>query len=176
MNDLFLYVPRSVADGASDAIRDVFAHFGLAAYRSQVLEEALIGLLIARRLPIRSAITRREIDDLDAWARDRTLGQLVARLRDEVALGEDAAVALATALRMRNRLTHGYFAERAVMFCTHSGPAEMLSELWEAQATIERATELVEAAVRGYRDAVGLDDSMVQAEMQRMVDEFRRDG
>ena len=156
---------------SNELTREVFAHFGLAGYLGQVLEEAMVGLLIARRLPDRRTTPLSEIEAIERWARRRTMGQVTQRLRDELAVDDTVAAALSEALAARNELTHGYFAERAAKFCTHAGCVEMLDELIAAQETIQRATNAIEAIVRPLRTVVGIDDELVLQEMVAMVDE-----
>jgi hypothetical protein len=43
-------------------VRDVYAHFGLAMYKVQVLEHGVVNAMVVARMPDRDRITRQEID------------------------------------------------------------------------------------------------------------------
>lgn len=154
---------------SDELTRDVFAHFGLTAYLAQVLEEAMIVLLKARRLPSRPEVTRREIDELDRWARGRTMGQLKRRLHDELAVDEDASELLAAALTVRNRLMHGYFADRAAKFCVEAGCLEMVAELEGMQDTMQGATREIERIVHPLHVVAGIDDEAIARKTDELL-------
>ena len=166
-----LWVPRSAVDEESDRIRDVYAHFGLALYETQVLEEALTNLLVALRLPRRDETTRSDIDALREWAQDQTLGQLLRRVQSEFPFEPAVAERLAGALTDRNLLAHGYFAERAAAFCTSAGCEAMIAELSAVRDRVDAAVTEIERVFRPLLQSAGITDQHIAQQAQRMIGE-----
>ena len=114
-------------DAESQQIREVYAMYGLAMYHAQCLERGLamtIAVLNSERL------TTWDYDARLAEQFESTFGQLVLRFAELT--GEkhsQLVVKLGSAVDDRNKLTHHYFWERAVAFCSVDGRNEMLHEL-----------------------------------------------
>ncbi len=115
--------------------RDVFAHFGVAFYYAQVVEEALAGLLLVSHVPRRQPVSRKHLDELDSWARGSTMGTLMNRVVRELNVDGHLQRSLRGALSVRNQLAHGYFSKRAAAHCTVAGSERMIGELraWRGQ-------------------------------------------
>jgi len=94
-------------------IRAVYAHFGLAMSVAQLLERQLVSLVIAAHEPPSGKLTADEYDGLLAKLSKQTLGTSIHKLRKSFELPADFDLRLQESLRLRNWLTHRYFADKA---------------------------------------------------------------
>lgn len=153
----------------SDQTRDVYAHFGLALYLAQCLEQSIFQhLLFVDHFPRALAAhkTHEEwIGAFDAYeARElgQTLGKLIRRWKE---VGQPTDVIegkLKEALNYRNWLAHGYFADRATSFVTPQGREGMLDELRSMQAIFRDAAELIDEATRPIAQRFGLTEDVIE--------------
>ncbi len=157
-------------DKDDEQVREVFARFGLAIYTAQVLEEAIVNLMVASRLPQRSTVTVREIDELISGQHKKTLGLLIRDLDQDTASG-DWGERLASALQIRNTLAHGYFHKHAVAFTRHSGRVGMIAELETLQEELENACTSVEEITHERARLHGVTREDIASEMARLLSE-----
>jgi len=133
--------PVPVAEGSD--VKEVYAFYGLAAYQAQVLEKALVNLVIgldADGVPV----LRSHFDTLFDRFDPRAFAQLVSAAGARVALSEPAQQLLAEALRRRHHLTHQFYADHAAAFTTDEGRALMIEELRLLVQLLQRANDEVE--------------------------------
>jgi len=133
--------PVPVAEGSD--VKEVYAFYGLAAYQAQVLEKALVNLVIgldADGVPV----LRSHFDTLFDRFDPRAFAQLVSAAGARVALSEPAQQLLAEALRRRHHLTHQFYADHAAAFTTDEGRALMIEELRLLAQLLQRASTEVE--------------------------------
>jgi len=122
-------------------VRDVYAEFGVAMGVAQLLERQLVLLVIAAYEPPSGKLTADAYDGLLEKLSQQTLGTLIRKLRDSFDVPKDFDQRLQEALRLRNWLTHRYFAERTAEFESPAGRSEMIRELDKIS---ERLNELDE--------------------------------
>ena len=120
----------------SEHCKEVYAHFGLALYCAQVLEQAIIHALIFLDLIPNSLGTvssreewQRKFDQFFEKEQQKTMGQLLRKLRALGQVTDKLELCLKGALIERNRLAHSYFWEHAENFMNQSGRDKMISEL-----------------------------------------------
>lgn len=171
MNQRIPFATLDFIDPESHRVREVFAHYGLAMYTAQGFERTLALCLatVYRHEPTR--ITRREFRRLLESNYQKTLGQLVSKLRQSVAIPGDLEETLTGALEKRNWLTHSYFWERAVTFCKEDGQQTMISELKLAVDFFDRADASVGRALRDWRTKHGITEEIVEAEKKKLLND-----
>lgn len=158
----------------NDIVRDTYAHYGLAMYQAQVLEHGIVNAMVYARLPDRHRITRGEIDAFMGRQFERTLGALLRELEKYVPACPALAADLASALRMRNRLAHEYFRERALTFMTNEGCLTMIQELQGCQAVFSDVARRLNDLVRPIGERFGVTDDAVAAECETMIADAER--
>jgi hypothetical protein len=163
------------SDAASEQVKDVYAHFGLAIYHAQCLEHGLVNALVfLDHIPNKHKAARSAAEwaeSVDCFMDSKfefTLGRMIRELERVVSVEPDLQGLLASALTKRNWLAHGYFKDRAETFLTRSGRTQMLSELQEAQELFCRADEALDQAIRPARLRVGLTDEALAAEYEKL--------
>ena len=150
-----------------DLVRDTYAHFGLAIYMAQILEQAIVTTMVVARMPDRGHVTRQEIDAFMDRQFKQTLGRLLLELKKYVVVEDELARILSEALSKRNWLVHDYFKERAEEFVTDAGCHRMISELKENQQLFEHAEHALDMLVRPIRERFGVTDERIAREVSR---------
>jgi hypothetical protein len=151
-------------------VREIYAQFGLALYKAQVLEQGLISTIMMARLASKEFLTVSEYDA--AWDAqfEVTMGRLLKRLRpfirDDGALESD----LASALSERNRLAHAFFRDHARDFMDEAGRERMLGECFEAQALFDSCDQRLAPVFARFLAASGID---VEKHQDRVAEYMR---
>ena len=157
-----------VLDPESEQVRDVYAYYGLAMYCAQCLEQAIFQhLIFFDHFPKAVA----NYTTAENWAEDfdryeerelgQTMGKLIHRLK-EVGQPTDAVeLLLKDALKNRNWLAHGYFADRAVPFTLPNGRKDMIAELEVLQKRFQICTQELDAVSLPAARKLGLADEML---------------
>lgn len=120
----------------SEQCKEVYAHYGLAMYRAQCVEQSIVQLLIffdffPQKVPHYTSNEQWETD-FDSFTGDlssKTMGQLIKKLRDLNALDANGDAKLSDALKKRNRLAHSFFVDHALAFLSEEGRLAMVKEL-----------------------------------------------
>ena len=158
-------------DPESHQVREVYAHFGLAMYMAQALERTLAMALTTVYGPGPRRITRKQYDSLLQSNFEKTLGQLVAKLRKKATIPDESEQMLSDALRKRNWLAHEYFWERAARFNTGEGRATMIDELKALIADLEKVDARFRATVREWGEKHGVTQEILDEEMKKLMHE-----
>ena len=130
-----------VAEGSD--VKEVYAFYGLAAYQAQVLEKALVNLVVALSadgVPIQ----RGHFDTLFDRFDPRAFAQLAGAAGARVAVSEPAQQLLAEALRRRHNLAHQFFVDHSGAFTTDEGRTLMIEELRVLAELFQHASAEVE--------------------------------
>jgi hypothetical protein len=121
-------------DAADEETREVYARYGLAMYFAQVVEHAIVNLMIALRLPQREALTKGDIDQFMDEAFSMTFGRLLKELRRMGQSTHFLQRDLAQARDMRNWLAHGTFETAPYSSCRQLVES-LCSRSWTTQRT-----------------------------------------
>ncbi|WP_411845574.1 hypothetical protein AAFN60_18220 [Roseibacillus persicicus] len=167
-------------DPESYQIREVYAHFGLAIYCAQCVEQAIIQNLIffdyfpdaIESTPDAETWTER-FDEFEAGEMRRTMGMLIKRLRKEGQTTEAIEQRLDDVLAKRNWLAHRYFDDRAVEFTLIEGRATMVKELEMIQAQFREAEDLIADVTRPVAIKYGLTDEVLAQTMTDLVSKHK---
>src|SRR6266487_3858100 len=108
-------------DPADEEAHEIYARYGLAMYFAQVVEHAIVNLMVALRLPERGRLTVADIDELMNQAFGMTFGRLLGELRRQTDSADHVQEQLDQARETRNWLAHRYFRERAAQFMSPVG-------------------------------------------------------
>lgn len=120
----------------SEQCKEVYAHYGLAMFRAQCVEQSIIQLLIffdffPEKVPHYTSKEQWEMD-FDSFTGDlssKTMGQLINKLHDVNAIDADGDSKLRDALKKRNWLAHSFFVDHALTFLSEEGRLKIVTEL-----------------------------------------------
>jgi hypothetical protein len=163
-----------VVDAADEETREVYARYGLAMYFAQVVEHAIVNLMIALRLPERGALTQRDIDQFMDEAFAMTFGRLLKELRRTGQPTHFVQRDLDQARDMRNWLAHRYFRDRAVQFMSPAGRVVMLEELDDATNLFLQVNESLERLSAEVRAANNVGEHAVRQEYEQLLLEVKQ--
>src|SRR2546422_6433756 len=93
--------------------RDVYAHFGVAAYFAQCFEKFLSNFLLLHARAAKTDLTVKDIGDLEEFLHKKTLGKLLKDVGAVVTHNSSSEQLVKDALQQRNFLMHQYFWARA---------------------------------------------------------------
>lgn len=165
----------------SEQTRDVYAHFGLAVYLAQCLEQSIfLHLMFVDHFPKATGIhkSREEwvssFDSFESRELSQTLGKLVRRLKEAGQPTDTIRIQLEDALRKRNWLVHGYFADRATHFMSEHGRFRMIEELQAMQAAFRDAARDIDEVTRPIARTCGLTDEVWEEMMNQLIQESAR--
>ncbi len=159
-------------------VKEVYAHFGLAIYLAQCLEQSIyIHLMFFDFFPrnisrIRTQeLWQREIEAYEEQELSKTMGQLIGRLKEAGQPTDDIATALASALKQRNRLAHHYFSEKSITFMTESGRNSMIAELQSIQEQFRAVAEMIDIVTMPVAERYGFTEEKRQKLMAQMLED-----
>jgi hypothetical protein len=165
-------------DAADEETREVYARYGLAMYFAQVVEHAIVNLMIALHLPERGALTKQDIDQFMDEAFAMTFGRLLKELRQLGQATDFVQRDLDQARDMRNWLAHRYFRDRTVQFMSPAGRVVMLEELDDATNLFLQVNETLERLSAEVRAANNVGEDAVRQEYEQLlleVEQWRPD-
>ncbi len=163
-----------VVDAADEETREVYARYGLAMYFAQVVEHAIVNLMIALRLPEREALTQRDIDQFMDEAFAMTFGRLLKELRRTGQPTHFVQRDLDQARDMRNWLAHRYFRDRAVQFMSPAGRVVMLEELDDATNLFLQVNKSLERLSAEVRAANNVGEDAIRQEYEQLLLEVKQ--
>lgn len=168
-------------DPESEQTRDVYAHFGLAMYWAQCLEQSIFQhLLFFDHFP--KAITayttpenwKKDFDKYEARELAQTFGKLIHRLREAGQPTDNIEMLLDESLKSRNWLAHGYFADRAVYFTIPEGRVRMITELEVLKDQFRNCTDQLDAISLPVARKFGFNEEMLAKVQAEMVAEYAK--
>lgn len=155
-------------DTESEQIRDVYAHFGLAVYWGQCVEQSIFQYLVTFDYfpkAIKNFTTSEDwannFDVYEAYEMSQTMGKLIGRLKKIGQHTSKIELTLSNALKTRNWLAHSYFSDRAVDFTMMNGRVDMIEELTKIKVQFQNCDKELEAITRPTMLKYGLNDDIL---------------
>lgn len=118
--------------------KEVYARFGLTAYKAQVFDHALVNLLSVAGI-VDGRMSHDEIDQCFESFFKKTSGQLVNAISGQSHLDIHDLEKCRVAVAERNRLIHRFFREHAENFMTSKGQQRILDDLGDIADLIQDA-------------------------------------
>lgn len=149
--------------------REVYAYYGVAMFMCQCIERGLASMMCAV-FPPKDRISSREMyDDLLSSHFEKTLGQLINKLRKHVNVPEEMIVTLSKVLNIRNNLAHNYFFEKARIFMRDEGKLEMAKELQETIVFLESVDKQMNVLVEDWLKERGASVDYLKEETEKLL-------
>lgn len=168
-------------DPQSYQTREVYAHYGLAMYLANCVEQAIFqNLIFFDHFPTATKTVRdaeswtREFDAFEGRELGRTMGMLIKRLKEAGQTTTTIEERLSEVLAKRNFLAHHYFAQRAVEFTLDDGRSSMIEELQVIQGLFREAEELIMDVTRPAAIKYGLTDKVLERVTAELVEAHRQ--
>ena len=103
----------------------------------------------------------------------QTMGQIMRRVENLSGFDEALKKRMLAARKRRNFLAHHYWRERSVKFASFEGRAEMRAELYEDSQMFGQLDRDIDAAMKGTRAKLGIDDAILEEHSRRMIDKMK---
>lgn len=155
--------------------KEVYARFGLVAFKAQVFDHALVNLLTVAG-SVDDRMTQNEVDQCLEKLFKKTSGQLVNDVSAQSRLEAEDLGICRHAVAERNRLIHRFFREHAENFMTSRGQQAMLDDLGEIGDLIERADGACHRVMMRIGAPYGFTDEAVEAETNRLMERLTASG
>jgi len=166
----------------SEQVKEVYAHYGLAMYVAQCLEQTLIQILMFHDF-FPENIREKNHLDCDKWIEEfdkyndnissKTMGRILGLVRDLDILNEHEIESLKVALRKRNWLAHSYFVERAQLFMLPEGMKKMISELEECRDFLDGVDKTLMKSISSMCEKYGIMDTDIERIQNEMINEAK---
>jgi len=118
-------------------------------------------------------LTEKDVDALFERSQRKTLGQLLADLRQHVTLPSELEDSLREALADRNYLIHHFFVVHDIDFMSDVGRERMVAELRQIATRFQVLDRQLEPVTHSLFERLGITAQLVQAELARMKAEAR---
>lgn len=159
--------PDDEYDNGTDH-KTLYALFGLAIYKANVLEHGLVNTLALARIITAEEQGERLIRDPWAQGFKDMMGKLIKRAEPYVSAYPEVVNDLTRSLKRRNFLAHHFWRERITETASETGRAKLCAELKADcrlfTATDERLSEKVFAPLARKR---GITPEMIQAQFEK---------
>ena len=169
-----------ILDPESHQIREVYAHFGLAIYLAQCVEQAIIQNLIFFDLYPTAVNSNQDnktwsdrFDKFEATEMKLTMGKLIKRLKNAGETTEAIELKLDEVVSNRNWLSHGYFNDRALDFTFEDGRTKMISELEVIQTLFREVDKMISEVTMPVARRYGLTEEMLDQMKSDMLTEHK---
>ena len=155
----------------SENHKDVFAHFGLAAYHAQCFEMELKNIFLLVLRANNRSLSIPLLEQCEAVLNKQTLGTLVRDIRKGVSFDDGCVTAIEAALTNRNKLMHGFYERHATDLLSHTGREAMIRELESYGESFETADTVARSVSGAIGKSLGITDEYLQDELERMKKE-----
>lgn len=160
-----------------DLVKEVYAHFGLCIYLSQVFETGMINILTALETAVSKSPTRQTFDQLYGKHESLTFGNLLKALKVHDFLPADLLKEVRQLKAERDYLAHRFFRDHDLDFMTVAGCYVMIEFLESRRDRFISVDERVSQFQVQALAKIGIDperfDAMTDHELSKMLEMAR---
>jgi hypothetical protein len=153
--------------------KTIYAHFGLAVYIAQVLEQQAINMIVVSKQSKKKFNSRDQVDELwnNYYFGSRTFGILVNEITQNYQLSESDNFELKALLKLRNHIAHDYFRLNSELFFSESGQRRMIKDFVEFRSRAKSMDSILKDYMKVYTDKIGLTDEKINEMLEQMISE-----
>ena len=151
--------------------KEVFAHFGLAAYHAQCFEMELKNIFLILLRSNNRSLSIPLLEQCEAVLDKQTLGTLVCEIRKIVSFDDASVTFIKSALSNRNRLIHGFYERHAADLLSHAGRETIIRELESYHDSFGIADTVARSVSGAIGKTLGITAEFLQAEFERIKKE-----
>ena len=156
--------------------KEIYAHFGLAVYYAQVLEEQAIVMIAICRQVKNKLTTQGQVDNLwdDYHLGVRTLGMLINEIKQLYNISDNDFKELKNVLRFRNYITHDYFRLNIELFYSDLGQKRMIKDFIEFRDRAKSLDDKLLQYLKIYSDKIGMSPERIDEIMKQTIKEWKK--
>ncbi len=150
--------------------KELYAFFGLAFYKAQVLEQGLLNLTVALHLADCPNVDLASINHMFGKWGSETLGRILNVARDLIEFPVELENRLQTALKYRNHLAHSFFVDHDLDLLSDAGRCQMIDELTKIYEFLDSVDKELDPIWMAAWEKIGMtEESYINAleEMKR---------
>lgn len=152
-----------------DDPKELWAYFGLAFYRANVLERGVLNLAVALLSKKVDGLTGDKVRSLYEEHDSKTFGQVIGIAKRLFEFDEHTEQDLRRALDDRNYLAHDFFASHDIDLLTESGRRKMLDELVQIAVRLKTIDRRMDPIWMSAWRHLGVTPEWVDQQMQLYV-------
>ena len=156
-----------------DDPKELYAFFGLAFYKANVLEHGVLNLAVALMAQGNLGVTVDDVNRLYESFDAKTFGHILRVAKERYRFSDEFSRELDKALASRNHLAHGFFKKHDINHMSASGRKKMIDELveiWTHFAKVDRVMD--EYWMSAWEDH-GITKDWIDKQMKAYVEAVR---
>jgi hypothetical protein len=161
---------------SDDKAKEIYAHFGLAVYFAQVLEQKAINMITFCRKTKSNMTNQEQIDALwnDYDLGSRTFGVLINEIKQLYSLSDKDGKELTDVLKLRNYIAHDYFRFNTELFYSDSGQKRMIKDFIEFQERANSLDNILQQYLKVFCIELGLTDERIDTILEQTKKEWEK--
>ena len=157
-----------------DDPKEIYAFFGLAFYKANVLEHGVLNLAVALLAQGDQGITVGEVNRLYESFDNKTFGHILTVAKRRYKFTENFSNDLGLALKYRNYLAHAFFREHDIDILPPVGQKKMIDELIEILVHLSKVDEVIDGHWMTAWERYGVTKEWVDKQIKSNVEAARR--
>lgn len=143
---------------SDEQAKEVYAHFGLAIYFAQILEQLAINMIAIQKQTTKGLEKTEDIESLwdDYDKGKRTFGVLVNEIKQCYSLSDDDYDELKRILKLRNYIAHDYFRFNIELFYSVSGQKRVIRDFIDFKNSVRKLDANLTVYLETYTQKIGL--------------------
>ncbi len=169
---------EAIADYDSKSDEDkiilLYALYGRAMYRAQVLEQQAVNMLVVDKIfknPPKNHEEYMTIWDQYDYSKN-TLGAKAKEINAVYALSEPDSIAFNRVITLRNHLTHNYFRFNDNLFYSDAGKKQMIKDFIDFIDLSETVDDRLMSYMEHYNEKAGLTNARMEELLRRAKKEW----
>ena len=148
-----------------DDPKELYACFGLAFYKANVLERGVLNLAVALMTQGNLGITIDDVGRLYNSFETKTFGQILKIAEDRYKFTEEFSSDLKLALSQRNHLAHGFFKTHDIDHMSMLGRRQMIDELVSIWTHLTKVDEIMDEYWMSAWQEYGISKEWIEHQM-----------
>lgn len=153
--------------------KEVYAFFGLAFYKANVLEHGVLNLAVALLAQGNLGVAVDDVSRLYESFDKKTFGHILRVAKDRYNFSPEFSRELDKALAHRNYLAHGFFKNNDINHISKSGRKEMIDELIDIWMHLSKVDKIMDDYWMSAWEEQGITKEWIEKQMQDCVNAVR---
>ncbi|WP_241051713.1 hypothetical protein [Achromobacter xylosoxidans] len=149
--------------------KEVYAFFGLAFYKANVLEHGVLNLAVALLAQGNLGVTIDDVNRLYESFETKTFGHILHVAKERYSFSQEFSRELDQALAHRNYLAHGFFKKHDINHMSKSGRKVMIDELIDMWMHLATVDEIMDEYWMSAWKEHGITKEWIEKQMQEYV-------
>lgn len=156
-----------------DDPKELYAFFGLAFYKANILEQGVVNLAVALMAQGNLGVTVGDVNRLYDSFDTKTFGPVLRIAKERYSFTSEFSKKLDQALSYRNYLAHGFFKQHDINHMSEDGRKIMIDELIEIWMHLAEADRIIDEYWMSAWEANGITKEWIAKQMNTYVDTTR---